>query len=297
MQRVVAEQERRRPDPEYPAALVGWTQRPSRSRRASSAFMITLLELTVGSPAIRSPTGRLALTGLAGQQPLVGAAGQLVGAGLFSPLGATLLASLDAGLEGPAGDGGDPMLGRLGVLVPGGASDPGTEQLNLFTATGPTPLFGLRRPRRPGEAGVQFEERLDAIRARAPGGHGGGPLVWRLLVGTGPPIPPTRLVAGRPPRQTACLAVLLADRAVAASPTLTLQLPLPSPGHARPGAGQAKANPGLGDDLDQAGPATSQMLCHPVIKVLGPAGVVAGMLIALVEMEQVHSAQRMPSRN
>jgi hypothetical protein len=53
----------------------------------------------------------------------------------------------------------------------------------------------------------------------------------------------------------------------------------------------------LGDDLDQAGPATSQMLCHPVIKVLGPAGVVAGMLIALVEMEQVHSAQRMPSRN
>jgi hypothetical protein len=139
MQRVVAEQERRRPDPEYPAALVGWTQRPSRSRRASSAFMITLLELTVGSPAIRSPTGRLALTGLAGQQPLVGAAGQLVGAGLFSPLGATLLASLDAGLEGPAGDGGDPMLGRLGVLVPGGASDPGTEQLNLFTATGPTP--------------------------------------------------------------------------------------------------------------------------------------------------------------
>jgi hypothetical protein len=39
------------------------------------------------------------------------------------------------------------------------------------------------------------------------------------------------------------------------------------------------------------------MLGHPVIEVLGPAGVVAGMLIALVEMEQIHRAQRMSPRN
>jgi hypothetical protein len=56
----------------------------------------------------------LALAGLAGQQPLVGARGQLMGAGLLGPLGAALLAGLEAGLDGPAGDGGDPVLGVEG---------------------------------------------------------------------------------------------------------------------------------------------------------------------------------------
>jgi hypothetical protein len=78
-----------------------------------------------------------------------------MGAGLLGPLGAALLAGLEAGLDGPAGDGGDPVLGGLGVLVPGGAGDPETEQLDLFAAAGPTPLLGLGCPRRPGEPGVE----------------------------------------------------------------------------------------------------------------------------------------------
>lgn len=52
--------------------------------------------------------------------------------------------------------------------------------------------------------------------------------------------------------------------------------------------------PGLGDDLNQAGAAAGQVLGHPVVQVLGPAGVVTGVLIALVEMEQIDGAQRMP---
>jgi hypothetical protein len=76
----------------------------------------------------------------------VGAGGQVAGAGLFGPMDAALLAGLDAGLDGPSGDGGGPVLGRLGVLVPGGAGDSGAEELHLFAAAGPTPLFGLRGP-------------------------------------------------------------------------------------------------------------------------------------------------------
>jgi hypothetical protein len=81
-----------------------------------------------------------------------------------------------------------------------------------------------------------------------------------------------------------------------AGPTLAFQLPLPGPSDARPGAGQAEADASLGDDLDQAGATAGEMLGHPVIQVLGPAGVVAGVLIALVKMEQVHGAQGMPPR-
>jgi hypothetical protein len=104
-----------------------------------------------------------------------------------------------------------------------------------------------------------------------------------------------RLIAGGPPGQTTRIAVLLADRAVAAGPTLAFQLPLPGPGHARPGAGETKADAGLGDDLDEAGSPAGQMFGHPVVQVLGPAGVVTSVLVALIEMEQVHGAQRMPS--
>ena len=110
-------------------------------------------------------------------------------------------------------------------------------------------------------------------------------LGWSLLVGTSPPVPPARLVAGGPPGQIAGLALVLADRAVAAGPTLAFQLPLPGPGDARPGSGQPEADPGLGDDFDEAGAAAGLMLGHPVVQVLGLAGVVAGMLIALIEME------------
>jgi hypothetical protein len=82
--------------------------------------------------------------------------------------------------------------------------------------------------------------------------------------------------------------------AVAAGPILAPQLPLPGPGDTRPGPGEAKADAGSGDDLDEPGTAAGQVLGHPVVQVLGPAGVVAGVLVALVEMELVHGAQRMP---
>jgi hypothetical protein len=72
---------------------------------------------------------------------------------------------------------------------------------------------------------------------------------------------------------------------VAAGPTPALQLPFPGPGHAWPGAGEAKVDAGLGDDLDEAGPAAGLVLGHPALQVLGPAGVVTSVLIALVEME------------
>jgi hypothetical protein len=52
---------------------------------------------------------------------------------------------------------------------------------------------------------------------------------------------------------------------VAAGPTLAFQLPFPSPGHARPGPGQPKADAGLGDDFDQAGTAAGQVLGYPVV--------------------------------
>jgi hypothetical protein len=128
---VVAEQERRRPDPQHPVALVGWTQRPSRSRRASSAFTVALL-----SGAVPAPAGCLAA--LVGQQPLVGTGGQVPRPGLFGAVSGALLAGLEAGLDGAAGHGGHPVLGGLEVLVPGGAGNSGAEQLDLFAAAGAT---------------------------------------------------------------------------------------------------------------------------------------------------------------
>jgi len=183
---------------------------------------------------------------LAGEQPLVGTGGQLPGPGLFGPGGGALLAGLQAGLDGPAGDGGNPVLGRLMVLVPGGAGDPGAEELDLFAAAGPAPLFGLRRPRGPGEPGIQLEERLDSVGAGAAGRDRGRPssqslrnlLSWTWWAGL--------LVAGWPARNAAGLAVVLADRAVAAGPTLAFQLPLPSPSHPRPGASQPEVDAGRG---------------------------------------------------
>jgi hypothetical protein len=103
------------------------------------------------------------------------------------------------------------------------------------------------------------------------------------------------LVVGRPAGDAAGLAVVLADRTEPAGATLAFQLAFAGPGDAGPGAGQPKADPGLGNDLDEAGPPAGQMLCHPMIQVLGPSGVVvAGMLITLIEMEQVDGPQRMP---
>jgi hypothetical protein len=126
-----------------------------------------------------------------------------VGAGLFGPVGAAVLAGLEAGWDGPSGDGGDPVLVGL------------ASAWLLVTLAGVTVMTGA---------------------------------AWKA---TG-------------------FALVLADGAVAAGPTLAFQLPFPSPGHARPGTGQAEADPGLGDDLDQAGAAAGLMLGHPVVQVLGP---------------------------
>jgi hypothetical protein len=84
---------------------------------------------------------------------------------------------------------------------------------------------------------------------------------------------------------------------VAAGPSLAFELPLSSPGHVGPSSCQPEADPGLGDDLDEAGAPAGQMLGHPVVQVLGPAGIVAGMLITLIEVEQVDGSQGMPPRS
>src|SRR5512132_3548326 len=56
--------------PSTPAALVGWTQRPSRSRRAGSAFTVGLLTVT---PAAMGPQAGGIVAGLAGWPVSVGA--------------------------------------------------------------------------------------------------------------------------------------------------------------------------------------------------------------------------------
>jgi hypothetical protein len=125
--------------------------------------MVTLLSGVLG------PAAAGCLAALAGQQPLVGAGGQLPGPGLFGPVGGALLAGLETGLDGAAGDGGNSVLRGLRVLVPGGAGDPWAEQLDLFAAASPAPLFGLRRPSGPREPRVQVQERGDPFRSGARG--------------------------------------------------------------------------------------------------------------------------------
>src|SRR2546430_1533859 len=55
-------------------------------------------------------------------------------------------------------------------------------------------------------------------------------------------------------------------------------------------ADQGEADPGLPDDLDQAGARAWRVPGEPVQQVLGPAGVVPGVLVRLVEVEQVDDA-------
>ena len=218
---------------------------------------------------VRAPAaGRSVGVLLAGDQALVGAAGQVAGAALFGPVGGALLAGLDAGLDGSAGDGGDAVLGGLGVLVVGGGGDAGAEQLDLFTAAGPPPLLGRRCSGGSGEVRVELQERLHPIWLGAAGWDRAKPSAGRpataglgmagALVGMG--------AAG----DAAGFAVFLADWAVTTGPALPLELPLPSAGDAGPGAGQAQADAGLGDDLDQPSTPASQVLGQAVVQVLGP---------------------------
>src|SRR5206468_4006159 len=99
----------------------------------------------------------------------------------------------------------------------------------------PGPLLGRRRCDRPGELGVQPEERASL---RRPGG-----LVVALAGGGG---------------------LAQADRAAAAGAALALELAFPGAGDAGPGAGQAEGDAGLGDDLDQPGAAAGGVLAQPL---------------------------------
>src|SRR5690348_9383415 len=55
-------------------------------------------------------------------------------------------------------------------------------------------------------------------------------------------------------------------------------------------ADQGEADPGLPDDFDQAGAAPGGVPVEPVEEILGPAGVVLGVLVGPVEVEQVDHA-------
>ena len=59
-------------------------------------------------------------------------------------------------------------------------------------------------------------------------------------------------------------------------------------------ADQGEADPGLPDDFDQAGAAPCGVPVEPVEEVLGPAGVVPGVPVGLVEVEQVDDAGLLP---
>ena len=59
-------------------------------------------------------------------------------------------------------------------------------------------------------------------------------------------------------------------------------------------ADQGEADPGLPDDFDQAGAAPGGVPVEPVEEVLGPAGVVPGVPVGPVEVEQVDDAGLLP---
>jgi hypothetical protein len=188
------------------------------------------------------------------------------------------------------------MLGGLLVLIKRRGGDPRGQQFDLFAATGPSPLLGLRGPRGQRELRVQRQERRHPLGPGAAGRHRRRPLPCRPVTVAAGALPGGTLVAGWAAREAAGLAVGLADGAVAAGATLTLELPLPCPGDTGPGPREAEANTGLGDDLDQPGSPATQMLRQPPVQVLRPAGVMADMLVPLVEMQQVHRPTGMPPR-
>jgi hypothetical protein len=57
-------------------------------------------------------------------------------------------------------------------------------------------------------------------------------------------------------------------------------------------ADECEADPGFADDGHQPCPGAAGVLVEPVEKVLGPADVVAGVLVRLVEMQHVDDPER-----
>src|SRR6266511_2530793 len=243
----------------------------------------------------RPPAGALAP---AVGQALVGAGRDGAGAGLLGLLGELPLAGLDAGLDGPFGDRRGALLGEQLVLLKPRADHSGGQRLDLFPAADPPPLLGQRGAHRPREARVQRHELADLLGAhptgwRRPAGlvAGGSRLVgaWHPGRRADAALPTTPECAAE--LATGC-AFVLADGAVAAGAAAVLQRPLIALGGARPGAGQPEPDPGLGDDLHQPGGATvaAGLLPDTNPEVIGVAGVVAGVLVALLEVQQVHPA-------
>src|SRR6266511_3248519 len=267
-----------------------------------SAFMTALPSVAgwlAASAGGGPPAGALA-PGIG--QALMGTGRDRAGAGLFGLVGALPLPGLDPGLHCAAGDGGGTLLGEQLVLLKPRADHPGGQRLDLFPPADPPPLLGQRGADRPGEARVQRHELADLLGAHSARGwrrpDAGLVAVGSGLVGAWHPgrradaALPT--AAGGAAKLAAGRALLLADGAVAAGATAVLQRPLIALGGARPHPGQPEPDPGLGDHLQQPGGATvaAGLLRHTIIEVVGVAGVVAGVLVALLEVQQVHPTPR-----
>src|SRR6266542_3685319 len=229
-------------------------------------------------------------------QALMGTGGDRAAAGL---LGLVVQLPLP-GLDGRFGDGGGTLLGEQLVFLKPRADHSGGQGLDLFPPADPAPLLGQGGADRPGEARVQRHELADLLGAHPAGrpGPAGLVAVGSRLVGAWHP---GRRADAALPTAARCAAelatgraFLLADGAVAAGATAVLQRPLIALGGARPHPGQPEPDPGLGDHLQQPGGATvaAGLLRHTIIEVVGVAGVVAGVLVALLEVQQVHPTPR-----
>src|SRR6266498_2347304 len=233
-------------------------------------------------------------------QALMAAGSDGAGAGLFGLVDELPLAGLDAGLEGPFGDRRGALLGELLVLLEPGASHSRAEGFDLFPSADPPPLLGQRGVDRPSEHRVKRHELAHRLRTHPAtwSDPAGLVAVGSRLVGAwhpgrrGDAALPTA-AGGAAKLATGC-AFLLADGAVAAGATAVLQRPLIALGSARPHAGQPEPDAGLGDDLQQPGGATvaAGLLRYTIVEVVGVPGVVAGVLVALLEVQQVHPALR-----
>src|SRR6266511_5714074 len=233
-------------------------------------------------------------------QALMGTGGDRAGAGLLGLVGELPLPGLHPGLDGPFGDGGGTLLGEQLVLLKPRADPSGGQRLDLFPAADPPPLLGQRGADRPREARVQRHELAGLLGAHSARGwrrpDAGLVAVVSGLVGAWHPgrradVARTTAAGGAAKLAAGC-AFLLADGTVAAGPTAVLQRPLIALGGARPHPGQPEPDPGLGDHLHQPGGATiaAGLLPDTNPEVIGVAGVVAGVLVALLEVQQVHPA-------
>src|SRR6266542_2907483 len=233
-------------------------------------------------------------------QALMGTGSDRAGAGLLGLVGELPLAGLHPGLDGPFGDRRGTLLGEQLVLLKPRADHSGGQRLDLFPPADPPPLLGQRGADRPREARVQRHELADLLGAH-PAGWGrpvGLVAVGSRLVGAWHPgrradaALPT--AAGGAAKQATGCAFLLADGAVAAGAAAVLQRPLIALGGARPHPGQPEPDAGLGDHLQQPGGTTiaAGLLGDTNPEVVGVAGVVAGVLVALLEVQQVHPAPR-----